>query len=491
MWLWGWTSRLNAPEAQLFPGLTVLVLAIAGLFVTKRASEVPHDRPGATAIGFAIVAVTFAVLAVSPLWFGPWTASVGSIGASVRDVKKPLTVAIAALGASIACHPSMRAAFRRRSPYAFYLIATIILFIFSLGPAPTFLGAQFFYRAPYAWLMHLPLFADSVRAPARFAMPAVLTLSVAAALAYVRLAVSAPRRRLLVPLLAAALVADSWIHGLELPAVPAGYPPQHAGEVNAVLTLPIGDSVHEAIAMFRALQSGYVSVNGLSGYEPLHSTVLRLALAGGDGTVVDALAEHGPLLVAIEKREDRNRHWTAFMSGHAGITSLSEDEEWTWLRLARHEPPPRAPIGSPVPIVAIVDDRGDVNVATLTDNDPSTGHFRTDSQFAGEMLRVDLGHPVRLSSIDMSLGRDGGTYPRSLSIATSSDGQKWEPAFTGKTGGLAFRAVLENPRDVRLGFSLGSTVARYIRLRLEQADWRSPWFVTDVVVNGVSAQKPE
>jgi hypothetical protein len=55
-------------------------------------------------------------------------------------------------------------------------------------------------------------------------------------------------------------------------------------------------------------------------------------------------------------------------------------------------------------------------------------------------------------------------------------------AFAGKTGGRALRAVLENPRDARMEFALGSTIARFIRLRLEQSDKKYPWIVTDVVV---------
>jgi len=82
----------------------------------------------------------------------------------------------------------------------------------------------------------------------------------------------------------------------------------------------------------------------------------------------------------------------------------------------------------------------------------------------------------------VSLGGGGALYPRTLSISTSVDGSNWTMAFTGKTGGRAFRAVLENSRDARMEFALGSTVARFIRLRLEQADEKYPWIVTDVVV---------
>ena len=58
--------------------------------------------------------------------------------------------------------------------------------VFALGPTARLMGERVLYKAPYAWLMLLPGFADGFRAPARFAMLVALCLSVAAALAFVR-----------------------------------------------------------------------------------------------------------------------------------------------------------------------------------------------------------------------------------------------------------------------------------------------------------------
>ena len=136
--------------------------------------------------------------------------------------------------------------------------------------------------------------------------------------------------------------------------------------------------------------------------------------------------------------------------------------------------------------MAIQDDRHAVDQRPLDDDDPATGWFRTDVQFPGEMLRVDIGRAERLGSIEMSLGTNGETYPRLLSIATSIDGEQWTPVYAGRTGSQAYRAALANPRDVRLTFALGAIEGRFIRLRLEQAPLMSmPWFVTELAVNGV------
>jgi hypothetical protein len=116
------------------------------------------------------------------------------------------------------------------------------------------------------------------------------------------------------------------------------------------------------------------------------------------------------------------------------------------------------------------------------DDDPATGWYRPDVQVPGEMLVVDVGAVTPLVSVDMSLGRNGETYPRRLGIATSTDADHWTPIFSGQTGGRAYRAALGNPRDVRLTFSLAGTPARFVRLRIEERAATSPWFVSDLAV---------
>jgi hypothetical protein len=404
---------------------------------------------------------------------------------TVRDAFKPFSVAVALFAISVACRPAMRAAFRRRSPFAFYAIAAIFLLVCSLGPTPTFLGGRMFYRPPYAWLMNLPLFAHGVRVPARFAMPAVLALSVAAALAFHRFPVSPRVRRALAIVLAAGVLADGWIHGLALPEVPGTWHTADASGSTGVLELPIGDILGDAAAMYRATLHDHPTVNGMSGHDPMHDAVLRLALAEGDSAALDVIGEHGPLLIAVDKQADVNGGWIALVVGRRGIARVREDARWALFRLPKRDPPSPIVAGGRIPIVAVQDDRGAVDTRPLVDDDPATGWFRTNAQFPGEALRVDIGRTARLGSVEMSLGRNGQSYPRMLSVATSTDGERWTPAYSGRTGALAYRAALANPRDVRLIFPLEGIEARFIRLRLESAYRKLPWFVADVIVRGV------
>ena len=93
--------------------------------------------------------------------------AIAVVSASSDAPFKPMTVALVAIAAWVGASSRLRGAYERRSALAFYAIATIMLFLCSLGPKPTVAGHQFLYEPPYAWLMRLPVFS-SIRVPARF-----------------------------------------------------------------------------------------------------------------------------------------------------------------------------------------------------------------------------------------------------------------------------------------------------------------------------------
>jgi hypothetical protein len=409
------------------------------------------------------------------------------------------------LGA-LALHPRARGAYRDRSPYAFYLLAAALLFVCSLGPKPTFLGEQFLYEAPYGWLMHLPVFAGGLRVPARFAMPAVLALSAAGSLAFNR--VSNPRMRRIVGLAAAAgIIGDAWLRGLPLPAVPDMWPPARAAGYAAVAELPVGDPSVDAAAMYRATVHGRPVVNAISGYEPPHYRILRLALADRDPTALDPLTALGPLLLVAEKRAAPE--WAAFARADLRAEPAGENDRWAFFKLPPRERPGRAgTCGEPLDLVAARDDRGQaIDVRSLTDNDPSTLWMTAHAQRAGDALVLDLGRTARPCAVEVSLGAAAELYPRALSVHTSVDGVRWTPGFAGRLGGAAIRAALERPRDIRIQVPLppesaidpgqpgpgqlarepdrpGRGACRYIKLRLEESQPIYPWIVTDLRVLG-------
>jgi hypothetical protein len=482
--LWGWTAPLNGAERQLFPGLTITALAIAGLVWSIRGSSgVVRDRwVIVSRILFAFAAV-FVAIALAAIRFGPWEIEQGWLQVSVTTPYKPLSIgaALAVLGALSTA--TLRAAFHKRDPLVFYLVAASVLFMCSLGPQPTLLGERVLYEPPYAWLMRLPFFADSVRVPARFAMLGILALSVAASLAFHRLSRSETRTAALTVVVIGILL-DGWMRALPLAGVPQSvYTIPQRERPSAVLELPLGDVWRDTAAIYRSTRHGVRAVNGYNGFEPIYYQVLRRGLADRDPTILDALASSGPILIAADNAADAEGRTTAFLAAHPRLIRLRDDGTWTLYWLPGEAQPrwePRCAEGS-IAIAAASDGQGAIPLEMLTDQDPATRWIVSPDEGEDDVV-LDLRTVHHPCSVELSMGAAGVYYPGSLEVFTSSDAVTWEPAFTGRMAGPALRAVLEDPRDSRVMVPLHGRPARFIRLRADQVSAVEPWAIADIVL---------
>lgn len=486
--VWGWTAPLNGAERQLFPGLTLTALAVVGAIVSRRFRPAARDSLAMVSkVCWALSACLIAI-AVAAQVAGPWHLNWGWLRISVSVPYKPLSLSAAFGIGAIALSPTLRAAFRQRSALAFYLIAASVLFLCSLGPRPTFLGEQVLYEPPYAWLMHLPFFADgdvsipTVRVPARFAMLAVLALSVAGSLAFTRLTSSKRQRVVLVPAVIAGIIADGWIAELPLASPRSGFRIPPVDRLVAVMELPLGETRGDTAAMYRVALHNRPTVNGYHSYAPLSYEVLKLALADRDHTVLDALVSFGPLLIAADNDIEPKGAWASFLSDHPGITRMGDDNNWTLFQLPLRRPSRDHCAKHPVATAAVFDEQGEVAAVTLTDRRPATRWITSHPQRVGDVLTLDLGLVERLCGLVMSMGTEAGFYPRTLRVATSLDSVTWETRFLSKMGGSAFLAALENPRDAQMFVPLRGKAARFITLRIEQSQPLYPWAVADIVV---------
>ena len=229
-------------EGALFPGVTAAAVVILVLWL-KPSVTLSADRWRRWRMACGGVALALAGVGVAAQTLGPFAGGLGPVKVSVSQLYKPMSVAaLFALG-WLVMRPRVGGAWSRRSPFAFYVLATLGMWVLALGPTARLFGERVLYKAPYAWLMVLPGFADEFRAPARFAMLAALTLSVAAALAIGRLTAGLGRRVRVATYLivAVAVAADGWIEPLPLPAPP---PPNTAidglSRDVVVLELPLG-----------------------------------------------------------------------------------------------------------------------------------------------------------------------------------------------------------------------------------------------------------
>ena len=480
--IWGFTGVLEGnAERQIFPGLTIVILAVAGALLAVRGRTDDGRWKRAPLVLLAISGI-FSAVALSFELFGGWRIRILGIPILVTDAYKPTSVAVLALIAAVALTPAVRVAWHRRSLLAFYLFAALFLFVCAMGPAPAFLGDQILYKPPYEWLMALPAFGRGVRAPARFAMPAILALAAAAALAFNRLPPGTYRRKALFVLCSLGIVADGWIGTLNLPSPPPLWPVPTAYQFGPVLELPLATGLQDFVAMYRATQHGHPVVNGNSGFIPPHYYALQLALDEGNTAVFDAFTQPRPLLVVIDKREDASGRWRKSVREFPRAQVVRDDERWAMFGIPSR--PTTECHGPSIPIASATAADGPINVSLLNDGNPATAWASKGPQQLDDALLLDLGGPARFCGVRISLGTSWQDYARDLDITTSPDGVEWTRKFKGSTAGLMVRGAIEDPKNIWLSAPVQADNARFIKLRLDAPHLTAPWFIADLRVIG-------
>src|SRR5260370_10483632 len=150
--LWGWTTRWARPEGELFPGATIAALAATGAILAwrRRTPRVGLDR---VRTGLLAAGCVSAIIAVCGWTFSPWRIDLPGVRISSDASFKPLSLAALAFVAWFAASSRKRAAYARRSAFAFYLLATIAMIVCSFGPKPMLAGHHVLYEPPYALLI--------------------------------------------------------------------------------------------------------------------------------------------------------------------------------------------------------------------------------------------------------------------------------------------------------------------------------------------------
>lgn len=481
---WGWLDVVDHPESALFPGLTPVVLIVAALAIGWRNSAREHTGRRRLSYVMMIVSLIFFAVAASPLYFGVWKLDVAGLRLlSVGTPHKPLSVALLLLAAAGLLHPAVRAAWHRRSAMAFYSLAAVVMWLFSLGPAPTLMDRPFIYKAPYAWLMALPG-VDGVRVPARFWMLAVLSLAVAAGLALRHLGARWPRLAKALPALACAgLLTDAWAAPIPMESPPAPRP-IHTPAV-ARLELPVG-LPHDAVVLYRAVGHRRPVVNGYSGYFAPHYWALRYLLEQGNPEVLTRLSGLGAIEVVVDHDLDDSGRWRHFVGSHPQAEAVYRDEQYTTYRIAHGAAiKPLAKIeGDLLPVRSIAAADNPALVGGMTDGDIVTRWHAGREQRPGDSITVDLGDTREVNGVEMLIGGYVADFPRQLSIATSLDGATWADAWTGGTATTAFAAALEDPLTVALPFGFPPHPARYLRLTQNGSERIYYWSIAELRIRG-------
>ena len=411
--LWGSLQVACRPEGELFPGLTLLVLCVAGVLVTMR-------RP------------------------------VSAVG-----IRAP------------------------RGAAGFYLCAALTTWALAWGPAPVLQGERVLPYGPYSLLLLVPGM-DGLRVPARFWMMTALCLSVLAGYATAALIARHPRvMRLLVPLVALAIIAEG---ASVIPAARLLPPPPDPDALRGgiVLTLPLGSNRDIDInAQFRAVDGGWTSVNGFSGYEPFHYAQLRRASSDEDPLLFATFLRDADLHVVTAPNASR---LVDLVERQPGVMRVATAGDWRQYRIprhAKHATPPPSEVA--LPIGSLSASCSEPMLPLVTDGDYTT-RWECGPQMPGQTLTIDLGRMVDVAAVVPAVGPFRSDQPRVLVVEVSRDGVEWQEAWNGPVRTEMLEAEMADPLRNRLVVPLGSQRTRYLRLRQVGQDEVYYWSIAELEV---------
>lgn len=482
--LWGWMNAVERPESDLFPGAAILVVIAAGAALAWGAAARSAPARLRTARVLIGLAALLAFVAATPALFGSWRLEVAGVRLlSVGTPHKPLSIAALLAAGAFALHPSIRLAWSRRSPLAFYTLAAVVCWMFALGPAPTFLGQPVLYKAPYAWLMELPG-VDGVRVPARFWVLGTMCLAVAAGLAVAHLAGRWPRVRRAVPAaVVALLLIEAWPTPLTLERPPEPRPAE--GRAAARLEVPTA-SGSDLVALYRAASHHRPVVNGYTGYVAPHYPALRQMLDSHDREALQVLTRGGPIEVVVDHALDPHEGWRRFVGGYPEAELLHRGERYSSYRLPRSTAAAALPVFSTgiLPLAGIEASSHQPRVDEMLDGDIVTRWDTGGPQRPAHELLLDVGEVRAIEGIELQIAGFIADFPRHLLVELSDDRATWREAWSGPTARLALTAALEHPLEVPLRIPVRDERARYIRLRQLATDPIYYWSIAELRVHG-------
>ena len=480
--VWGGFDMFRQPEGQLFPGLAVIVLLLVALW------RVRWWPPGPEPIALRVVRVvvtTTAVLFTAGLlarfFVGPWEINPFGWKVAMNRPDQAIPQTVLACVVALVLSPAGAWAYRRHSPFGFYLLAAFVLGVLAMGPHPSVMGTSIMTHSPYLGLMKLPGF-DGLRVPARFWMLALVCLSALVGVAYARLVpVESRRRDVVFALLSVGILSDGWVR---FPAVPV---PDRSAILEAqatgpVLELPLGWRDDDVAAMLRSMYHGQPVVNGHSGYAAPHYGALAYGLGDSREEMLHELGAIGVRHIRVDRTNPTAPHYESLVASSPALRLVAETGTESLYEF-REKPvsEPLAAYGMPIPIRAVTTNANHHLVAYATDGDLESRWF-SGPQLMGHELMLDLGATHRIGALVMQLGSHRMDFPRMLGIAVSQDRGEWELVRGWPTDDEAVRASFRDPVTMPMTFPLGGRDARYIRLRQMDNDPVFYWSVAELQV---------
>ncbi|MBW1712956.1 MAG: hypothetical protein JRJ59_07400 [Deltaproteobacteria bacterium] len=288
--VWGpLLSHLGKEEAILFPGLTLPLLAAAGLWLGRPRTD-GSGRPGLLVRAWQLALAGLAAYIVALAAWGPW--SLGPL--TLRRIENPFLLILGLLAARLVLDREFRLGLwpaTNQGRFKFlYLVLLIACFLFSLGPGDVHLGGQKLMTGPYGLLLNYVPGFGGLRVPARFGLLVAFFLSLLAGLGLAAVLGRMTRSWLrtgLALVVCGLVLAESWsvplaFHPRPLPQVktldgPTRWLADQPGP-KAVLELPLGNPLDEVFYMYSSIFHWHRLVNGYSGNFPKDYLLLTALL---------------------------------------------------------------------------------------------------------------------------------------------------------------------------------------------------------------------
>jgi hypothetical protein len=487
---WGWVRVKCGPEGELFPGVVLTGLFVIGFGAIVVSSWQSESIQGGRLVTLLrrlllLVVAVYTVVILVLLVSGPFMFELGAVRIQASSFRKPMQVMTIAAALALVLSPGVRAMVRQSQTMVFYILAALVTWALALGPVMTFMGSAGI-RGPYHLLMSLPG-VDSLRVPARFWLMTTICLSVVAGLVIARFVRGRSRRTATVvaTVVGLAVLSDGWIDRVRTADLPPPVPGAEHLAGATVLDVPPDLGGRDIQSVFRAVDGGWKSVNGYSGWGPTYYNALIGAGRAESESMVTPFQRLGDLYVLLGHDAPRVQ---AMIEQQPGATRVASNDSQILYRLpARHTISNPRPDGLQLRPRELRSQCASELLSKALDAD-ETSVWQCGLWDERQTLTVDLGEVRTVGSVVNDLGSFSWLFPGALALETSEDGTSWTQAWSGAVLDRAILASMTDPKRLRIVAAFPPRPARYIRMRAASGGTETPWTIAELEVWSASAE---